>query len=111
MFMLPLLAVVGDAWGILMGWVATTMAEPIALTRFVDLGFRRVAFSDFLPSTLKTIAFGWIIGVVACFQGMRATRGTRGVGLAATSSVVIASLFIILADVVLVRLILFLFPV
>jgi phospholipid/cholesterol/gamma-HCH transport system permease protein len=108
--MLPLLAVVCDACGILMGWVATTVAEPIAFSRFLDLGFRRVAFSDFLPSTLKTMAFGWIIGVVACFQGMRATRGTRGVGIAATSSVVIASLFIILADVVLVRLILFVFP-
>lgn len=107
--MLPLLAVVGDAWGILMGWVANTMAEPISFTRFIELGFRRVAFSDFLPSTLKTMVFGWIIGVVACFQGMRATRGTQGVGMAATSSVVIASLFIILADVILVRLILVFF--
>ena len=110
MLMLPLLAVVCDAWGIMMGWFATTMAEPITLHRFIDLGFQRVTFSDFLPSTLKTIVFGWIIGVVACFQGMRATRGTRGVGLAATSSVVIASLFIILADVLLVRLSQVLFP-
>jgi phospholipid/cholesterol/gamma-HCH transport system permease protein len=108
--MLPLLAVLSDAWGVLMGWVASTVAEPIALSRFLDLGFQRVTFADFLPSTLKTAVFGWIIGVVACFQGMRATRGTRGVGLAATSSVVLASLFIILADVVIVRLILVVFP-
>ena len=109
--MLPLLAVVCDAWGIFMGWVASAAAEPIAFNRFLDLGFRRVAFADFLPSVLKTMVFGWIIGVVACFQGMRASRGTQGVGMAATSSVVIASLFIILADVILVRLILFFFPV
>ena len=37
---------------------------------------------------------------------MRTSGGTEGVERAATSSVVLASLFVILADVVLVRLIL-----
>ena len=36
---------------------------------------------------------------------MRTTGGTEGVGRAATSSVVLSSLFVILADVALVRLI------
>jgi len=54
---------------------------------------------------LKTAIFGLIIGAVACFQGMRTRGGTEGVGRSATSSVVLASLFIMLADVVLVRLI------
>jgi phospholipid/cholesterol/gamma-HCH transport system permease protein len=40
---------------------------------------------------------------------MRASGGTEGVGRAATSSVVLSSLFIILADVVLVRFILVFF--
>jgi phospholipid/cholesterol/gamma-HCH transport system permease protein len=48
--------------------------------------------------------------VVACFQGMRTKGGTEGVGRTATSSVVLSSLFIILADVVLVRLIITFFP-
>jgi phospholipid/cholesterol/gamma-HCH transport system permease protein len=47
---------------------------------------------------------------VSCFQGMRTRGGTEGVGRSATSSVVLSSLFIILADVVLVRLILVFFP-
>ena len=51
-----------------------------------------------------------IIGTVSCFQGMRTSGGTEGVGRSATSSVVLSSLFIILADVVLVRLILVFFP-
>jgi phospholipid/cholesterol/gamma-HCH transport system permease protein len=84
--MMPLLVLVCDACGILMGWVASAVAEPISLARFVDIGFRQVTFSDFLPSTFKTMVFGAIISVIACFQGMRATHGTRGVGFAATSS-------------------------
>jgi phospholipid/cholesterol/gamma-HCH transport system permease protein len=55
---------------------------------------------------LKTTIFGLIIGVVSSFQGMRTRGGTKGVGRSATSSVVLSSLFIIVADVILVQLIL-----
>jgi phospholipid/cholesterol/gamma-HCH transport system permease protein len=103
---LPLLTVAADFCGILMGWVASTLAEPISLRLFIHNGFKSVDFSDFIPPTLKTAVFGLIIGVVASFQGMRTHGGTEGVGRAATSSVVLSSLFLILADVVLVRLIL-----
>ncbi|MGC2233708.1 MAG: ABC transporter permease, partial [Candidatus Acidiferrum sp.] len=67
-------------------------------------------FSDFLAPTLRTAVFGLIIGMIGCFQGMRTKGGTAGVGLSATSSVVLSSLFVILADVVLVKLILVFFP-
>ena len=50
-----------------------------------------------------------IIGMVASFQGMRTRGGTEGVGRSATSAVLLSSLFIILADVLLVRLILVFF--
>ena len=108
--MLPLLALAADFFGILMGWVANTLAEPISLRLFIETGFKQVTFHDFLPSTLRTAVFGLIIGIVACFQGMRTQGGTAGVGRAATSSVVLSSLFVILADVFLVRFILVFFP-
>jgi phospholipid/cholesterol/gamma-HCH transport system permease protein len=41
---------------------------------------------------------------------MRTSGGTEGVGRAATSSVVLSSLFLILADVVLVQFLLVFFP-
>jgi phospholipid/cholesterol/gamma-HCH transport system permease protein len=108
--MLPLLTLAADLCGIFFGWVTSTLTEPISLQLFIENGFKHVTFNDFLPSTFKTAVFGLIIGVVACFQGMRARGGTEGVERAATTSVVLASLFIILADVVLVRLIQVFFP-
>jgi phospholipid/cholesterol/gamma-HCH transport system permease protein len=93
-----------------MGWLATTFAEPTSLALFVSTGLKRITFHDFIPPTLKTSVFGLIIGLISSFQGMRVTGGTEGVGRAATSSVVLSSLMIILADVVLVRLILEFFP-
>lgn len=107
--MLPLLTVAADFCGIIMGWVATTLAEPVSLRFFINNGFKNVTFHDVLPPTFKTAVFGAIIGVIGCFQGMRTRGGTEGVGRAATSSVVLTSLFIILADVLLVRLILVFF--
>jgi phospholipid/cholesterol/gamma-HCH transport system permease protein len=107
--MLPLLTIAADACGLLVGWVAATLAEPLSLRRFIDIGFQGARYKDFLPPTLKTSVFGLITGLIACYQGMRTTGGAEGVGRAATSSVVVSSLFIILADVVLVKFILVFF--
>jgi phospholipid/cholesterol/gamma-HCH transport system permease protein len=107
--MLPLLTVVADACAIVTGWLTNRLAEPMSLRYYVTKGFEWMAFGDLIPSTLKTMVFGLLIGLVGCFQGMRTTGGTEGVGRSATSSVVIASLFVILADVVLAKLIIVLF--
>jgi len=110
MLMLPLLTIVTDFCGIVTGWISNAMVEPITLQLFLTQGLKDADFADLLPSTLKTVVFGFIIGIVGCYQGMRARGGTAGVGRAATSAVVISSLFVILADVVLVRLIVTFYP-
>ena len=102
---LPLLTIVADFSGIMMGWLANTMVEHVSLTRFLSDGFKRVTFQDLLPSTFRTAVFGFVIGLLGCYQGMRTTGGTEGVGRSATSAVVLSSLFVIVADVGLVRLI------
>src|ERR1700686_4049744 len=107
---LPLLTLVTDFCGICAGGITAALSDPISLHRFLDKGFSGVTFSDFLAPTFRTSAFGLIIGLVACFQGMRTKGGTEGVGRSATSSVVLSSLFVILADVILVKLILIFFP-
>jgi phospholipid/cholesterol/gamma-HCH transport system permease protein len=108
--MLPLLTLASDACGLLMGWVALASVEPLSFQQFITSGFAGSGFNDFLPPTFKTAVFGLIIGLVSCFQGMRTRGGAAGVGRAATSSVVLSSLFVILADVVLVKFIIIFFP-
>jgi len=101
--MLPLLTLVADGLGIFLGWVANTLSEPISLRLFLDTGFRTLEFGDLLPATIRTAVFGLIIGLVSSYQGMHTKGGTEGVGRSATSSVVLSSLLVILADVLLVR--------
>jgi len=104
--MLPLLTLCADFCAVVMGWIAETVVDPVTLRHFIENATKGVLFRDFIPPTLKTLVYGFIIGIVSCFQGMRTTGGTKGVGRSTTSSVVLSSLFVILADVVLVRLIL-----
>jgi phospholipid/cholesterol/gamma-HCH transport system permease protein len=108
--MLPLLTLAADFCGIFMGWVSNTLVQPISLRLFFETGTKGMEFSDFLPPTFKTTVYGLIIGIIACFQGMRTEGGTEGVGKSTTSAVVLSSLFLILADVVLVRLIQVFYP-
>ena len=107
--MLPLLTLAANFCGIIFGWIAATLVEPVSLRLFVHDGFKDATFSDFLPPLFKTAVFGLIIGLIASFQGMRTRGGTEGVGRSTTGSVVLCSLFVILADVVMVRLILVFF--
>ena len=107
--MLPLLTLAADASGLLTGWFAQTLVEPLSFHQFIESGFHGATFNAFLPPTFKTAIYGLIIGLIACFQGMRTRGGAEGVGRAATNSVVLASLFVILADVVLVKFILVVF--
>ncbi len=46
---LPLLTLAASCCGILMGWVAAILTEPISLFSFVINGFSGAEFKDFLP--------------------------------------------------------------
>jgi phospholipid/cholesterol/gamma-HCH transport system permease protein len=107
---MPLLTLAASFCGVMAGWVTVSLMEPVSLTRFINDGFQGVQFKDFLPPTFKTCVYGLIIGTIACFEGMRARGGAQGVGSSATTTVVLSSLFVILADVILVKVILLLFP-
>jgi phospholipid/cholesterol/gamma-HCH transport system permease protein len=107
---LPLLTIIMDFTGIFGGFMAETLVSGMSLKLYVRQSFALIAFSDFLPATLKTAVFGFIIAVVSSYLGFTTTQGTEGVGRASTRSVVFASILIILADVILVRLIFFFYP-
>jgi phospholipid/cholesterol/gamma-HCH transport system permease protein len=108
---MPLLTTVMDFAGIAGGYVAESSMSGMSAQLYFHRAFSMIEFSDFIPATIKTAVFGFIIGTVASYLGFTTSRGTEGVGRASTSSVVLASVCIILVNVVLVKLIFFVFPV
>jgi phospholipid/cholesterol/gamma-HCH transport system permease protein len=108
---MPLLTAVIDFCGIFGGYVAERSISGMSASLYFHRAFSIVEFSDFIPATFKTAVFGLIIGTVAAYLGFNTTQGTEGVGRTSTSSVVLSSICIILVNVVLVKLIFFVFPV
>jgi phospholipid/cholesterol/gamma-HCH transport system permease protein len=110
MVVMPLLTVAIDFAGMLGGFVAEAANSAITPRLYLDRSFTYITFSDFIPATLKTIVFGFLIGTVGSYLGFTTSRGTEGVGEASTRSVVTASMLIIVSNVVLVRIIFFFYP-
>ena len=107
---LPLLTLFMDFSGLLGGFLAEYVAARLSFHLYVFRAFSAFEWSNFCPPTLKTCVFGFIIGTISCFFGYTTNEGAKGVGKAATSSVVISSLLIILLDVLLIKFIFFIFP-
>ena len=94
----PVLVGVGDAIGIMGGFVVGT-------TR---LGFNEAAYIkntvdflenwDIISGLIKGAAFGFIVAVMGCYYGMNSGRGAQGVGRATKSAVVAASVMILAAN-------------
>jgi phospholipid/cholesterol/gamma-HCH transport system permease protein len=107
---LPILTTVMNFSGMLGGYLAERAASGMSLHLYFDRAFSLIDVSDYVPSTIKTMVFGFIIAVTSSYLGFTTTSGTEGVGRASTRAVVLSSILIIVSNVVLVRIIFFLFP-
>jgi phospholipid/cholesterol/gamma-HCH transport system permease protein len=107
---LPLLTLFLDFSGLLGGFLSEFAASRLSFSLYISQSFASFEWSNFVPPTLKTAVFGFIIGTISSFIGYTTNDGAEGVGRAATRSVVVSSLLIILVDVLLIKLIFFLFP-
>lgn len=106
---LPILTIVMDFSGLMGGLLSEVTISHISAMLYIHRGFAAMEWSDYIPTTLKTTVFGFIIGAVSCFLGYTASRGATGVGHAATRSVVLSSLLLILVNIILVKLTFFWF--
>lgn len=107
---LPALTLLLDFSGLAGGMLADLMSLHMSLPLFLHDAFNPMGWTDFVPPTLDTVVFGFIIGTLSCYLGYNATHGERGVGQASTRSVLYSSLLVILAEVILVKSIQFWFP-
>jgi phospholipid/cholesterol/gamma-HCH transport system permease protein len=110
MIAMPLLTTMMNVSGIVGGFVSEAVQSGMPWQLYLERSFMYVGFSDLVPATLKTIVFGFLIAIVGGYLGYTTTGGTEGVGNASTRSVVMASILIILSNVMLVRIIFFFYP-
>jgi phospholipid/cholesterol/gamma-HCH transport system permease protein len=101
--MIPLLILYADALGILGSWAGANIKGDVSFVLFFSQAFSHVEFIDFIPAVIKSFFFGAVIGLVGCYKGYNAGRGTESVGVAANSAVVLASLLVIIVDMIAVQ--------
>ncbi len=101
--MIPLLTIFADAMALLGGFTATALGGDISAKLYFTKALTILDYSDVMPAVFKTVLFGFSIGFIGCFKGFTANSGTASVGLAANSSVVTASVWIIIIDAIVVQ--------
>lgn len=101
--MIPLLILYADGLGILGSWIGANIKGDVSFVLFISQAFGKVEFIDFIPAIIKSFFFGAVIGLVGSYKGFNAGRGTESVGIAANSSVVMASLLVIIVDLIAVQ--------
>ncbi len=101
--MLPLLVIMGDGIALFGSYLGVNIKGAISFKLFYTQIFQDLNFSDIFPATIKTIFFGFAVGLVGCYKGYYSSKGTEGVGKSANSAVVVSSFMIFLLDLIAVQ--------
>jgi len=101
--MIPVLVLYADTLGLFGSWVGANIKGDVKFILFCSQAFSHLEFIDLLPAVVKSFFFGAVIGLVGCYKGYTAGRGTESVGIAANSAVVLSSLLVIIVDLVAVQ--------
>ena len=101
--MVPILILYADALGIMGSWAGANIKGDVNFVLFFSQAFSHVDFMDLFPAVIKSFFFGAVIGLVGCYKGYNAGRGTESVGVAANSAVVLSSLLVIIVDMIAVQ--------
>jgi phospholipid/cholesterol/gamma-HCH transport system permease protein len=107
--MLPLLTVVSDFVGLCGGFFVAYFTLRLGAVQFWTRAVDALAIGDVVQGLAKPFIFGLIIATVGCYEGLRVKGGTQGVGRATTTAVVVSSVFILVVDTFITKLLLFIF--
>ncbi|WP_310397735.1 ABC transporter permease, partial [Hymenobacter sp.] len=103
LIMLPVLTVLADGIGLFASYVGINTQGVTTMALFVNNVLGNLTFGDVLPAFIKTFFFGFAIGLIGCYKGYYADKGTEGVGQAANSAVVVSSLVVFILDLLAVQ--------
>ncbi len=96
--MLPLLIIVGDSISLVGSALVENLKSDVSFTLYFNKVFNSIKFGDIIPATIKSIFFGFAIGLIGCYKGYNCEKGTVGVGDASNAAVVYTSMLIFIID-------------
>ncbi|MBC2839549.1 ABC transporter permease [Robiginitalea sp. SC105] len=96
--MLPLLVLFADAIALFGSALVENIKGAMSFRLYFNTVFDALSYGDLVPATVKSFFFGFVIGLVGCYKGYYCKKGTAGVGKAANTAVVLASLLLFFVD-------------
>lgn len=97
-FILPLLVVIFDLVGLIGSYLMSVKIMTLNSMLFLDSINKMIKFKDLAGGLIKSLAFGAVISLIACRQGVSLKGGALGVGVATTKTVVISLLAIFILN-------------
>ena len=97
-FMVPILTIFSDVLGVLGGWLVVVQAFGVNPTDYWQFSANFVNNWDLATGLVKSVFFGFAIGMISCYKGFNAQGGSQGVGQAATDSFVTSFIVIIVSN-------------
>ncbi|MCK6546076.1 ABC transporter permease [Myxococcota bacterium] len=104
--MMPLLTMLFNFVGFIGAYVVSVFQAGINEGTFMGRIHQIVELTDLAGGLFKSAVFGFAIALIGCHKGMNASGGSRGVGLAATGTVVSGSVTILVLDYILTTILL-----
>jgi phospholipid/cholesterol/gamma-HCH transport system permease protein len=101
--MLPVLVILADVISLYGAYVGVNLQGDVNVHLFFLQVFGTLSFSDVFPALIKTVFFGFAVGLIGCYKGYYANNGTEGVGKAANAAVVIGSLAVFILYMIAVQ--------
>lgn len=102
--MLPILVTYTGLIGMMGAYLNIHQNELTSFPAFINSAFKTISFLDIITSIVKAACYGFTIGVAGCYQGYFAKNGTKGVGMAANSAVVLSMFMIFVEEMIIVQL-------
>ncbi|WP_420601278.1 MlaE family ABC transporter permease [Flagellimonas sp.] len=98
--MVPLLVIFGDMLALYGSSLVEYYKGNVSFQLYFNEVFNSLQYGDLIPATIKSFFFGFAIGLVGCYKGYYCKKGTVGVGKAANTAVVMASMLIFILDLI-----------
>ena len=102
-FMVPLLTIYSAFIGLLGSFMDVHAKDQTSLAVFVHDAFFKIGYAELTSSLVRSLIFGFTIGIIGCYKGFTTTQGTEGVGRAANLSVVIIMFLIFIEEITIVK--------
>jgi len=100
---IPILSLYCSFVGLYGSYLNVHSEETSSIISFYQNAFKTISFLDINMAVIKTVVYGFTIGMVGCYKGFHASQGTRGVGRAANQAVVLAMFLIFIEEVIIVQ--------